>query len=298
MSSAPPGVLVADVQAPTNPAIGSVLIIGAGGMLARAWEELLKARGIKYAAWSIDQFNLCEPAHVARLSAEWEVVVNCAAYTQVDLAEQHEDDANKVNGDAVGALARRIAELGTRLVHYSTDYVFDGKATQPYPVDAPIAPQSVYGSSKALGERLVRESGAAALIIRTSWLYAPWGNNFVRTIGGLLRTKPELKVVHDQRGRPTSAVQLAERSWGLCERGQVGTFHITDAGECSWYEFAVEIGVALGLQTPVHPVTTAEFPRPAPRPAYSVLDGSKADAVLGPALPWQRALRDALARME
>jgi dTDP-4-dehydrorhamnose reductase len=276
----------------------SVLIIGAGGMLARAWEELLAARGVNYAAWTIDQFNLCEPADIARLGKEWDLVVNCAAYTQVDLAEKDVEVANKVNGTAVGDLARRIAELGTTLLHYSTDYVFDGRATTPYAVDAPIAPQSVYGSSKALGEKLVRDSGARALIVRTSWLYAPWANNFVRTMANLLRTKPELKVVHDQRGRPTSAVHLAERSWALYERGLEGTFHVTDSGECTWYEFTVEIREALGLQTPIAPVTTAEFPRPAPRPAYSVLDITKAEAVLGPALPWQAALREALARAE
>jgi dTDP-4-dehydrorhamnose reductase len=285
-------------QATKATAPSSVLIIGAGGMLARAWEELLQARGVKYAAWSIDQFNLCLPADIARLSAEWELVVNCAAYTQVDLAEKEPEAADKVNGTAVGDLARRIAELGTKLVHYSTDYVFDGLASEPYAVDAAMAPSGAYGRSKALGERLVRESGARALIIRTSWLYAPWAKNFVRTIAGLLRTKPELKVVHDQRGRPTSAVQLAERSWALCEHGLEGTFHVTDSGECTWYELAVEIREVLGLSTPIAPVATSEFPLPAPRPAYSVLDVSKADAVLGPAKSWQQALREAMARAE
>lgn len=276
----------------------TVLILGAGGMLARAWEELLTARGVKYAAWGIDQFNLSSSDDIARLGSDWELVVNCAAYTAVDLAEQNAAEANLVNGTAVGALAQRIAQLGTRLVHYSTDYVFDGTATTPYVVEAPVSPKSVYGSSKALGERLVRDSGASALILRTSWLYAPWGNNFVRTMSGLLRSKPELKVVHDQRGRPTSAVQLAARSWALCERGLAGTYHVTDSGECSWYEFTVEIGKILGVSTPIHPVTTAEFPRPAPRPAYSVFDLSKTDVELGPALPWQQALRDAIARAE
>ncbi|HEX2730205.1 MAG TPA: dTDP-4-dehydrorhamnose reductase [Polyangiaceae bacterium] len=273
-----------------------VLILGGAGMLASAWQRVLTARGIEHDLWARSDFDLTNPEHGKKITADWDLVVNCAAYTKVDLAEQEVSAAMQANGTAVGELAQRVRTLGSRLVHYSTDYVFDGRATSPYPVDAPIAPQSVYGRSKALGEQLVRDSGAASLILRTSWLYAPWGANFVRTIAGLLRTKPELKVVHDQRGRPSSCVQLAERSLGLVERGLNGTYHVTDAGECTWYEFAVAIRDTLGLQTPVHPVTTSEFPRPAPRPAYSVLDTSKTDAALGPAREWRSELEQVLAQ--
>jgi dTDP-4-dehydrorhamnose reductase len=272
-----------------------VLILGAGGMLAHAFGELFEGEGVPYTALTIADFNFERPGDFEQVDDRWGVIINCAAYTQVDLAEEQEELAARINGTAVGALAERAKRHGSTLIHFSTDYVFDGTATSPYEVETKPAPVSAYGRTKALGERLIAESGAASLVVRTSWLYAGWGNNFVLTIAKLLETKPELKVVNDQRGRPTHAVQLAERSWALHRRGAEGFFHVTDSGECTWYDFAKEIGLVLGLQTPVHPVATSEFPRPAPRPAYSVLDTSKADALIGVARPWQVELRAALA---
>src|SRR5690606_34939633 len=192
--------------------------------------------------------------------ARWDVIVNCSAYTAVDNAETEYEEAQRINGTAVGELAACTKDLGAQLIHYSTDYVFDGQASAPYPVDATINPVNAYGRSKALGERLLLDSGAQALLIRTSWVYAPWGKNFVLTMARLLREKPELRVVSDQVGRPSSAPQLARRSWALSRRCRQGVFHLTDADECSWHAFACAVRDGLRLHTPVHAIATSEFP--------------------------------------
>jgi dTDP-4-dehydrorhamnose reductase len=191
-------------------------------------------------------------------------------------------------------LAARCAGVGATLLHFSTDYVFDGRADRPYRVDHPRAPISAYGRTKAAGEELLERSGARALLVRTSWLYAPWGKNFVLTMRDLLRTREQIDVVHDQRGRPTSSRYLAERSYALLERGCTGPYHVTDGGECTWYELTCHIKQLTGGTARVAPCTTAEFPRPAPRPAYSVLDLSATEAMLGPSTPWQENVAAAL----
>jgi dTDP-4-dehydrorhamnose reductase len=197
----------------------------------------------------------------------------------------------------VGVLARRCAELRATLVHYSTDYVFDGRATQPYPIDHPRSPGNAYGRSKAIGEELLERAGCPYLLIRTSWLYAPWGKNFVLTIRELAAARPTLRVVSDQLGRPTSAEYLAERSLLLLRGGHRGVFHVTDGGQCSWFELARAIASLTGARCQVDPCTTEEFPRPARRPAYSVLDLSRVEALLGPSRPWQENLRRVLAAL-
>jgi dTDP-4-dehydrorhamnose reductase len=264
-------------------------------MVGRAWSRLLTERGREHRALSRAEFDLAVPDHLLRIERGVDVVVNCAAYTQVDRAETEGQVARQANGEAVGAIGERCRQIGARLVHYSTDYVFDGQGTAPYPVDAPKAPVNAYGEGKLLGERLLEQSGAEAFLIRTSWVYAPVGNNFVLTIANLLRTKPELSVVDDQRGRPSSAGQLAKNTLRLTELARSGTFHLTDGGECTWFDFAREIRAVLGLATPIRPCKSDEFPRPAPRPAYSVLDLGKSEALLGPLVPWQVALREVLA---
>ncbi len=277
-----------------------ILILGAGGQVARSWTELLAREGVDHDAWTRADFDLSNPSHIERLrnGAGWELVVNCAAYTQVDKAESEYELAERVNGTAVGELAVCCKQLGSRLIHYSTDYVFDGEASVPYPTDAPIAPVNAYGRSKAVGERKLLESGASALLIRTSWVYAPWGKNFVLTMARLLRERPELSVVSDQVGRPTSAQQLAERSWALSKQVRSGTYHLTDAGECSWHELSCAIRDELGLETPVRAIPSSEFPTPAKRPSYSVLDISSAEKLIGPARPWRMALSDVLDRWQ
>jgi dTDP-4-dehydrorhamnose reductase len=180
------------------------------------------------------------------------------------------------------------------LLHFSTDYVFDGAASTPYSVTAALHPNTAYGRSKAKGEALLVASGCEYLLVRTSWLYAPWGKNFVDTIARFARERPSMRVVNDQRGRPTSAEYLAARSLALLEHAARGTFHVTDGGECTWYEFAKAIAAGSGGTAHMEPCTTAEFPRPAPRPAYSVLDLSVTEALLGPSRAWQDNLADVL----
>lgn len=277
---------------------GSVLLLGHEGMLGRACEALFKAQSVEYATGGLPEFDITDQRSVnALLRPEFKTVVNCTAWTDVDGAEDQEERAAEVNGHGVGYLAARCAELGSLLVHYSTDYVFSGVATSPYRVDATLDPQNAYGRTKALGERLLKDAGCAHLLVRTSWLYAPWANNFVRTMLRLGKEREVLKVVSDQRGRPTSAEHLARTTLALLVHGAQGTFHVTDGGECSWYEFAQEIMTQAGLSARVEACSTAEFPRPAKRPRYSVLDLSRTEALVGPCPDWRLNLRDVLQQL-
>lgn len=277
----------------------TTLLISPDGMLGRAFAAQLDRPGERFDAVTYPAIDLTKPetidAHVLRGVTR---VINCAAYTDVDAAETSEALATAINGVGVGALGARCREVGATLVHFGTDYVFDGVASTPYPIDAPIAPQGAYGRSKAAGERALRESGSKHLYVRTSWLYAPWAKNFVRTIASLAKQKPSLKVVDDQRGRPTSAEHLVRTTLALSERGLEGTWHVTDGGECTWFGLAREIARITGPSCVVEPCTTAEFPRPAPRPAYSVLDLSKTQALLGAMPSWEENLADVLRRLE
>lgn len=276
-----------------------VVVVGAAGMLGRAWCELLTRRGVPLRALGRQEVDITDAASIrAAVPADAGVLVNCAAYTDVDGAEADEDAAVRLNGDAVGLLAEQARRVGATLVHYSTDYVFSGRASEPYPVDAPIEPVNAYGRSKAAGEAALRASGAGHLLVRTSWLYAPWAKNFVRTMLRLAASRDSLQVVDDQKGRPTSAEHLAAVSLALLEAGQRGIFHVTDGGMCTWFEFASRIVAEAGLTCRVQRCSTAEFPTPARRPAYSVLDLSGTERVLGPLPPWQDNLREVVGRVE
>jgi dTDP-4-dehydrorhamnose reductase len=276
-----------------------ILLVGDRGMLGRAFRELFDRTARAYQGVDLPDFDASLPEQVAALFRKpWSAVVNCAAYTNVDNAETNEQAAMRGNATAPRVLAEACKSAGIPLLHFSTDYVFAGNAESPYPVDAPLQPLGAYGRTKAAGEEAVRASGAQHLIVRTSWLYAPWANNFVRTMAKLTRDKPSLKVVDDQRGRPTSAEHLAKTALALLDRRATGSFHVTDGGECTWYEFTIAIAQKLGRTCAIEPCTTAEFPRPAPRPAYSVLDLAKTEALLGPMPDWRENLASVLARLE
>jgi len=282
-----------------------LLLIGADGMLGRAFTELLTREGIAFRPLQYPEIDLTRDDSVAKaLAAPVDVVVNCAAWTDVDGAETREAEAAAVNGTGVGRLAAACAARGALLLHYSTDYVFSGEASAPYPVDAATGePVNAYGRSKALGERLLAASGCRYLLLRTSWLYAPWAKNFVRTIADLAKKRDHLRVVEDQWGRPTSAEHLAQASLALWRRfaGDASvrrTFHVTDGGSCSWFEFARAIVAQVAPQCRVEPCLATEFPRPARRPRYSVLDIAETEAVVGPMPPWQDNLADVLRRLE
>lgn len=276
-----------------------VLILGAAGMLGRAWRELLAREEIEFAATDSRELDICDEAALARsVDGRFDTIVNCAAWTDVDGAETNEAAARRLNGDAVALVARCAERTGATLIHYSTDYVFDGHATEPIPVDAPRAPAGAYGRTKAAGEEALEQSNARHLLIRTSWLYAPWGKNFVRTIARAAREREELTVVDDQRGRPTSCEHLAAASLALLRAGATGTLHVSDGGDCTWCGFAAEIVRVTGAACRVRPITTAELNRPAPRPAWSVLDLSGTERIIGPMPRWEQNLADVLGRLE
>lgn len=232
------------------------------------------------------------------------LVLNAAAHTAVDAAESDEPRALALNAVAPGVIAEGCRALGALLVHYSTDYVFDGRGTRPYREDDPVAPQSAYGRSKLAGELAIRAAGARHLILRTSWVYAPRGRNFVLTMLRLASEKPELRVVADQVGCPTAASSLARATWSAVHAvggaAVASTYHATGAGATSWHGFAERVvagGARRGLckAVPVRPISTSDFPTPAKRPAYSVLDNARLAGELGVRLPpWTEALDDCL----
>jgi dTDP-4-dehydrorhamnose reductase len=243
-----------------------------------------------------------------------DLIVNAAAYTAVDRAEDEPERAMRVNADAVGALGAWAARHAAGVVHYSTDYVFDGSATHPYREDDPTRPLGVYGRSKLAGERALRESGARHLILRTAWVYGARGRNFLCTMLKLGAERDELRVVDDQIGAPTSAGLIADVTacvvgrWfdpeGSDGRTLDGTYHLVAAGQTSWCGFARAIferasGVRLLQSTPrVRAIATADYPTRATRPAYSVLDTSKLRAAFGVELPdWQTALDDVIDKL-
>ncbi|MEM7160272.1 MAG: dTDP-4-dehydrorhamnose reductase [Myxococcota bacterium] len=275
-----------------------VLVLGPDGMLGQAWLGLLQREGLTHDVRSYPDFDLTQRAHVDALPIEgFDVVVNCTGYTNVDGAEEHEDEATVLNGHGVGWLAERCRAMDATLVHYSTDYVFEGDATSPYAVDHPRAPLNAYGRSKAVGEEAIEQSGVRFLLLRTSWLYAPWANNFVRTMARLGKTKESLSVVDDQRGRPTSAEHLASASLALLRQQAHGTLHVTDGGECTWYGLAKAVIEQVNPACVVSPCTTADFPRPAKRPAYSVLDLAPTEALLGPMPAWEEQVAEVVRRL-
>ncbi len=275
------------------------LLISPAGMLGRAWRELLDTQGRAYDAVTRATLDLTDVGTLDAIDwTRYDTVINCAAWTDVDGAESSESAATAVNGDGVGALAQRCASAGATLVHYSTDYVFAGDADSPYRTDAPLAPLNAYGRGKARGEVLIREHGGPHLILRTSWLYAPWGKNFVRTIAKFAAERESLKVVNDQRGRPTSAQHLAASSLALLQAQGRGTLHVTDGGVCTWFDFASAIAQHVNPRCRVEPCGSDAYPRPAPRPAYSVLDLAPSEALVGPMPPWQENLAAVLAALE
>lgn len=273
-----------------------VLVFGHTGQVAQA----LAAKAPR--TWVFagrEQADLTDEAALKKLidNKNWAAVVNAAAYTAVDRAESEQDLAQAVNANAPGIMARACAKNNIPFVHISTDYVFDGSADCPYTENEPINPLSVYGKTKADGEKAVMDAGGRAVILRTSWVYAPEGKNFVNTMLKLGREREELRIVSDQTGAPTSAADIADGIMSILSRfDATGIFHMTAGGSTTWHGFATEIfriAREKGLKTPqrVIPITTAEYPTPAQRPLNSRLDCGKLEKVYGVALPsWQEGL--------
>ncbi len=276
-----------------------LLIPGGGGMVGRMLTEVACARGheaiaVPKAGWDITDPEAA-PAQLARHRPD--AVVNCAAFTDVDGCETRREPAFRVNGEGPGVLARACAGAGVRLLHLSSDYVFDGRAVSPYVEGAATAPLSVYGASKLAGEEAVRAAGGRWTLLRTAWVYGPWGRNFVASILRLAREQGRLRVVTDQVGAPTYTADLSDAILRLLEAEAMGVVHVTNGGQCSWHAFACEIVRLAGLDVAVEAVTSGTFPRPARRPAYSVLSLARYRALTGHVpRPWPEALADFLAR--
>jgi dTDP-4-dehydrorhamnose reductase len=267
--------------------LGRVVLLGGEGMLGRAFIREFENRSMTFLAPTLTELDITDVNALSARVPEFGLVINCAAWTDVDLAETQEALAHQVNGEAVGKLATVAAERRTKVVHFSTDYVFDGTSRSPYAADAVANPINAYGRSKLLGETLLQAQAGEYLLLRTSWLYAPWGKNFVRTIAEKAANLPELRVVTDQIGRPTSAQHQARITLQLLAENAQGLFHVTDGGEpCSWFRLAQEIVRSTGAACVIQPCTTDAFPRPARRPRWSVLDTRPTEDLVGPFGDW------------
>lgn len=278
-------------------------LVGANGMLARQVNELVPA-GYELHRFDLPDFDITDQAQVSAVMERLNpaVIINCAAYTNVDGAESEEALAMQINGVGPANLALAARQLGATLVHISTDYVFDGTKTEPYLENDPVAPRSAYGRTKLAGEQSIVESGLKSFyLIRTSWLYGPGGKNFVETIVRLATEREELRIVDDQIGSPTHTADLARAIFSLLAAGErrapYGIYHYANEGRASWYEFACAI-VALMQQRnlPVKaqrilPIRTDEYPLPAQRPAYSVFSKDKFKDATGAVVPdWRESL--------
>jgi len=279
-----------------------VLVTGAGGQLGRSVLSLAD----KYAALSIhgsgrEELPLDQPENMEAFLFKFkpDVIINCAAYTAVDKAEEPAEKKKlyRVNAEAVKELAIYSRKAGCKLLHISTDYVFDGNGTRPYREDDRTDPVNEYGASKLKGEEYLLQENSDSIIIRTSWVYAREGHNFLNTMLRLMKEREEISVVDDQRGTPTSAMDLAQVILDLLAAGEwhPGIYHYSNAGETTWFGFAREILRLSGLDCHIAPITTQQFPTPAKRPAYSVLDKTKISRVFGLVIPdWKESLERVL----
>jgi dTDP-4-dehydrorhamnose reductase len=287
---------------------GKILVTGSNGQLGKE---------LKKTAASFPQFDFIFlskedlPIHHFEMVRHYfntyqpDYCINCAAYTAVDRAEQEKDRAFQINGEAAGVLAAVCKEHHTKLIHISTDYVFDGTATVPYKEDSPTNPQSVYGESKLEGEKQVIQFNPESIIIRTSWVYSEYGKNFVKTMLKLIKEKSEISVVDDQVGSPTYAADLADVILQIIifniqhsTLNIQGVYHFSNNGIISWYDFAVAIKELTNSNCKINPIVTSQYPTPAKRPAYSVLNNAKIQQSFGVNLKdWKFSLAVCLQRI-
>ncbi len=282
-----------------------ILVTGANGQLGKEIRQLAPLYPVlQFLFTDIDELDITNEQTVATIVKDngIDCILNCAAYTAVDKAEQEPDTAFLVNTGAAGNLARVAAATNCLLIHVSTDYVFSGTACKPYTESDPTAPNGIYAKSKLAGEEAVRHHANRALIIRTSWLYSEFGHNFVKTIIKYGQERGMLKVVADQTGTPTYAGDLARAILTIIAENKdlhgVSLYHYSNEGVASWYDFAMAIIELTGIQCRVHPITTAEYPLPAPRPWYSVLDKSAIKKRFGIEIPyWRESVKYCLERI-
>ena len=284
-------------------AMHKILITGANGQLG--WE--LGQLAATYPAFEFvlvdrSQLDLSFPETFEKIiqTIAPDCIVNTAAYTAVDKSETEKELSYTVNATAVQALASICKNLAIPFITYSTDYVFDGEATQPYTISTKVDPVNFYGSTKAAGEKMAMEANEDTIIIRTSWVFSSHGNNFVKTMMRLMKERAQLNIVADQKGRPTYAKDLAIATMQMIEamnagKSIKGVYHFANQGETTWYDFAAKIKAIAGLTCEVQPIETKDFPTPAKRPAYSVLDTSKIEHDLAIDIRhWEEALKDCM----
>lgn len=284
----------------------NILITGANGQLGNEMRRLGAVSPHNYLFTDVAELDITDAAAVGELMRREriDIVVNCAAYTNVERAEEDEATAHVLNCEAVRNMAEAAAATGATLIHVSTDYVFDGRGHLPYREEDPTSPLGAYGRTKLAGEQAVIDSGCKYLIFRTAWLYSEFGNNFLKTMLRLTAEREELKVVFDQIGTPTYAGDLALAIFAIIEgeryAGNEGVYHFTNEGVASWYDFAVEIAAAAGNDAcRILPCHTAEFPTKAARPAYSVLDKTKVKRTFGIEIPhWRESMLYCLEKLE
>lgn len=282
-----------------------ILVTGANGQLGCELRRLGGASPNDYIFTDVAELDITDAKAVDAMvgSERVDVIINCAAYTNVDRAEEEALVAEKINAHAVGNLARAAKKHNATLFHISTDYVFGDEGNTPLSEDMPTRPLGVYGRTKLQGEQAIAESGCKAIIIRTAWLYSEFGNNFLKTMLRLTAEREHINVVFDQVGSPTYAGDLALAIFSIVEgdmfAGREGIYHFSDEGVCSWYDFAVEIARAVGnSRCNIEPCRSKDFPTKATRPSYSVLDKDKIKRVFGIAIPhWRESMFYCLKRL-
>lgn len=285
----------------------TILVTGANGQLGSCVRDLSKGKKDRYLFTDVAELDITDAAAVNDFvkTHSVDIIVNCAAYTNVDKAESDAEFAEKLNAEAVGNLAEAIKRAGGTLIHISTDYVFGGSdGNTPRTEQEPLNPTGVYGVTKLNGEEAIARSGVKALILRTAWLYSEYGRNFVKTMLSLTSSKPELKVVFDQCGSPTYARDLAGAIVNIIDsrkyEGNEGIYHYSNEGVCSWYDFTKMIAeIAGNTGCDILPCHSDEFPSPVIRPSYSVLDKSKFKQTFGLRVPyWTDSLRKCIANLQ
>ena len=284
-----------------------ILVTGGNGQLGTCLKIAAENSANEYIFTDVDDIDITDPEAVELgvSSNNFDIIVNCAAYTNVEKAEEQADFAEKLNADAVGYLADAAKKNGCTLIHISTDYVFGGnQGNTPRNETEPTNPTGVYGVTKLHGEQKIANSGCKAIIIRTAWLYSEFGKNFVKTMLNLTATKPELKVVIDQTGTPTYARDLANAIVDIIDNGKYegneGIYHYSDEGICSWFDFTKEIAELSGhCNCDIQPCKSSEFPSPVERPSYSVLDKTKFKDTFHLKIPyWKDSLKICIKNLE
>lgn len=281
-----------------------IIVTGSNGQLG---SELRDLQGLlpqyEWIFATRENLDLSSAADIHRIFEQYqpEWFINCAAYTAVDKAESEQDIALAANADAPSIIAQECAKIGTKLIHVSTDYVFHGDGTQPYKPEDATNPVNFYGETKLRGEQNALQHNNQTIVIRTSWVYSSYGKNFVKTMRTLMSSRPDLNVVADQKGTPTYAKDLAAAIIKIIQAPMqhFGIYHFSNAGEITWYDFAVAIKEISGLGCNVHPIPTTDFPTPAKRPAYSVLDKNKLVHNYNIALrDWKESLQECIGILE